>query len=572
MKMAKLQDPGRPGFPDAGKGRVNGSRWRGSYDRHGYLDGSASGYDLGTASDRDARAGRHRGEEAGSLAPATPWGYDAEQVGETRMLDGRGTRHNGGVPRDPRLPHGTSTAPWAAEPPARLNDYWSAGYQESPPLSAPPVSYPPAVYQESFRAPVPVASYPPARRHEAPVPAVRQSGAVSRPGERVRGMNAALEVGVAGVGEMAPARQPARPRQMVLAVILAAVGLVAGVLTYKSLASGPVSFGGEVVPTHVYALSFGGAGTVTAVKVHAGDRVTAGEVLATEDGSLAQANLQQARDAEAAAAAALYADQHPQQWSVTRERDAVASAQASLASATTRASSTSSRDSQIISQRQLEVSQDAAALASQCGTATGSTTCQALAAKLATAKQELTLAQDTAAADRTAGQQQEQSAQSQLSERQAALQQVESQAGGVTVTLDVAKQRLAAAKATVAQDKIALKGTSIVAPASGTVGAVSAAAGDSITDSAVHNPVVTVNSGPLIVSAHLPGTEIGNVRTGQSVTLNIESLRASLPGKMVQVNQVASQSQTDVSYIVICRIEAPDTQLMPGMTVSITPQ
>src|SRR6266851_5352094 len=89
-------------------------------------------------------------------------------------------------------------------------------------------------------------SHLPARRHEAPVPAVRQSGAVSRPGERVRGMNAALEVGVAGVGEMAPARQPARPRQMVLAVILAAVGLVAGVLTYKSLASGPVSFGGEV--------------------------------------------------------------------------------------------------------------------------------------------------------------------------------------------------------------------------------------------------------------------------------------------------------------------------------------
>jgi multidrug resistance efflux pump len=384
-------------------------------------------------------------------------------------------------------------------------------------------------------------------------------------------MNAALEAGVAGVGEMVPARQPARPRQMLLAVLLAAVGLVAGVLTYRSLVSSPVSFGGEVVPSHVYALSFGGAGTITAVKVHAGDRVTAGEVLATEDNSLAQANLQQARDAAAAAAAALYADQHPQQWGVTRESDAVASAQASLARATARASSTNSRDSQIVTQRQQAVNQDAAALASQCGTATGSTTCQALAAKLTAAKQELALAQAAAAADRTAGQQEQQSAQSQLSERQAALLQVQSQASGVTVTLAEARQRLAAAKASVAQDEIALKGTSIVAPAAGTVGAVSAAAGDSIADNGLHNPVVTVDSGPLIVSAHLPGTEIGDVRTGQSVTLNIEPLRMSLPGKVVQVNQVASQSQTDVSYIVICRINAPDTQLMAGMTVSITP-
>ena len=432
--------------------------------------------------------------------------------------------------------------------------------------------YPPAVYQERFPAPFPVASYPPARREEAPVPAVPQNGAVSRPGERVRGMNAALETGVAGVGEMAPARQPARPRQMLLAVLVAVGGLVAGVLTYRSLASGPVSFGGEVVPTHVYALSFGGPGTITAIKVHAGDRVTAGEVLATEDGSLAQANLLQARDAEAAAAAALYADQHPQQWSLTREQDAVASAQASLAGATARASGTSSRDSQIVSGRQLAVSQDAAALASQCGTATGSTTCQALAAKLATAKQELTQAQAAAAADLTAGQQQEQAAQSQLSQRQAALQQVQSQASGVTVTLDQAKQRLAAAKATVAQDEIAVKGTSIVAPAAGVVGAVSAAAGDSITDSGVHNPVVTVDSGPLIVSAHLPGTEIGAVRTGQPVTLSIEPLRQSLPGKVVQVNQVASQSQTDVSYTMVCQIDAPDPQLMAGMTVSITPR
>ena len=170
-----------------------------------------------------------------------------------------------------------------------------------------------------------------------------------------------------------------------------------------------------------------------------------------------------------------------------------------------------------------------------------------------------------------AGQQQEQAAQS-LSERQAALQQVQAQASGVSVTLDQATQRLAAAKATVAQDEIALKATSIVAPAAGTVGAVSAAAGDSITDSNVHNPVITVDSGPLMVSARLPGTEIGEVRAGQAVTLDIQPLQVRLSGRVVQVNQVASQSQTAVSYMVICQIEADDTPLMAGMTVAITPQ
>ena len=220
-----------------------------------------------------------------------------------------------------------------------------------------------------------------------------------------------------------------------------------------------------LLPAHVYALSFGETGTITAVKVHAGEYVTRGEVLATQNNSLAQADLQEAKDGEAAAAAALYADEHPKRSGVSGGNDSVASAQTTLAT-----------------------------------------------------------------------------------------------------------QRLAAAKATVAQDAIALEGTSIVAPASGAVGAVSAVAGDSIADSNLHYPVITVDSGPLMVSARLPGTEIGEVRPGRAVTFDIQQLQVRLPGKVVQVNQVASQSQNAVSYVVLCRIEAVDTALMAGMTVGITPQ
>jgi multidrug efflux pump subunit AcrA (membrane-fusion protein) len=491
----------------------------------------------GVSNGSDLRHGRHRGGRGAPPARATLWGYP-------------GYEEQAPVRRDPRLPYGAPVRP----APSR------------------PLSYPPVVYQESVQIPVPDERHLPAARQGRAIPAVPQNGTVSRPRERVRGMNAALETGVAGVGEMAPARQPARPRQMVLAVVVAIIGLAAGALTYKSLATGSVSFSGEVVPTHVYALSFGAAGTITAVKVDAGDHVSAGQVLATQDNGLARANLQAARDAQAAAAAALYADEHPQQSNVTREQDAVTAAQTSLTGATARASATDGRDKAIISQRQQAVTLDKAALASQCGTATTSATCQALAAKLSTAQQRLTQAQTAAAADRQAGQQQEQAAQSRLSERQAALQQVQSQASGVSVTLDQARQRLAAAKVTVAQDEIALKGTSVIAPAVGTVGAVSAAVGDNISDSSVHNPVLTVDSGPLIVSANLPGTAIGEVRVGQPVTLDIQPLHLSLPGQVVQVNQIASQSQTAVGYTVICQFDAQAAQLMAGMTVNITPQ
>jgi multidrug efflux pump subunit AcrA (membrane-fusion protein) len=549
----------RPGPYDAATGHVNDSGWSRYGDRRDYLSQPIRSDDLPAADGYDGRTGRHRGRPAGRPVRATPWSNEGQRAGQALAR------------RDPRMPYGPPIVPRTAEPPDRPDDYWLGGSRARPPVPSRPLVYPSAAYQESLRVSVPEESYLPATRKDQAVAAVSHNGAV-RPRERVRGMNAALETGVAGVGEMAPARQPARPRQMVVAVVVAIIGLAAGALTYKSLATGPVSFSGEVVPTHVYALSFGAAGTITAVKVHAGDHVTAGEVLATQDDGLAQANLQAARDARAAAAAALYVDEHPQQSNVTREQDAVTAAQTALASATARASGTDSREKAIISQRQQAVTLKKAALASQCGTATTSATCQALAAKLTTAQQELTQAQAAAAADHQAGRQQEQAAQSQLSERQAALQQVLSQAGGVSVTLDQAKQRLAAAKVTVAQDEIALKGTSIVAPAAGTIGAVSAAAGDNITDSSAHNPVLTVDSGPLIVSANLPGTAIGEVRAGQTVTLDVQPLHLSRPGKVVQVNQVASQSQTAVSYTVICQINAQGTQLMAGMTVNITPQ
>jgi multidrug resistance efflux pump len=119
---------------------------------------------------------------------------------------------------------------------------------------------------------------------------------------RVRGMNAALASGEAGVGELAPARGPLHPQQAVILVLAAAAGTVAGVVTFHSAVSAPMTFSGQVVPAHAYYLNFTDTAPVLTLDVQPGARVQAGQVLATESSTIAQANL-------TAAQAAVTADQ-----------------------------------------------------------------------------------------------------------------------------------------------------------------------------------------------------------------------------------------------------------------------
>src|SRR5260370_34978198 len=65
-------DAGRPDPREAGKGQVNGSGWHGSSDRHGYLDGWASYYDLGTANGMGTANGDAAGNRRDDLAGAHP--------------------------------------------------------------------------------------------------------------------------------------------------------------------------------------------------------------------------------------------------------------------------------------------------------------------------------------------------------------------------------------------------------------------------------------------------------------------------------------------------------------------
>ncbi|MFJ1706943.1 hypothetical protein [Kitasatospora sp. NPDC088346] len=134
---------------------------------------------------------------------------------------------------------------------------------------------------------------------------------MARPSRPVRGMNAALAGGEAGVGEIRPARPPIGPWRLALALLLAVAATFAGIRTYHAVASRPVTFNGQVTPAHAYYLNFPNTGTVETLTVKPGDHVTAGQVLATQVSSVAAANLAAAQAAVDADTALLAEDGNP---------------------------------------------------------------------------------------------------------------------------------------------------------------------------------------------------------------------------------------------------------------------
>jgi multidrug efflux pump subunit AcrA (membrane-fusion protein) len=152
---------------------------------------------------------------------------------------------------------------------------------------------------------------------------------------RARGMNAAMAGGEAGVGEMTPARSPLRPKQFGVALAAAVVGGSLGMFTYHAVSSTTTAYAGQVAPTQAYYLNFAADGTVLALDVKPGQHVRKGQLLATQDGEVAQAQLSAAQAAATADGAVVAADQDPQATQSAEAADAlsVSQAQAAVAAA-----------------------------------------------------------------------------------------------------------------------------------------------------------------------------------------------------------------------------------------------
>ena len=206
---------------------------------------------------------------------------------------------------------------------------------------------------------------------------------------RARGMNAALAGGEAGVGEMNPARSPLRPKQFGVALAAAVVGGSLGMFTYHAVSATTTAYTGQVTPTQTYYLNFAADGTVLALDVKPGQHVKKGQVLATQDGDVAQAQLSAAQAAATADAAVVAADQDPQATqsaaaadalSVTQAQAAVTAAQNALTVQQGSAQSTVSTQNSAVTSAQNTYQADETRYAADCSsTATSSTTTSAAA-------------------------------------------------------------------------------------------------------------------------------------------------------------------------------------------------
>jgi multidrug efflux pump subunit AcrA (membrane-fusion protein) len=354
---------------------------------------------------------------------------------------------------------------------------------------------------------------------------------------RARGMNAALASGEAGVGEMTPARSPLRPRQFGVALAAAVVGSGLGMFTYHAVSATTTAYSGLVSPTQTYYLNFAADGTVLGLDIKPGEHVTKGQVLATQDGGVAQANLSAAQAAATADAAAVAADENPQATastsaadalSVSQAQNAVSAAQNALSVQQSAAQHTVSTQSAVVTSAQNAYQADSSRYATDCsstatsnaaadtvtaspspqasksaaaGTATSPTStasaaqqeqyCANLQSTINRDATALSSAQAELANVQSSVQLEEQRDSSNLSSSQNVLTAAQARQQAATApvtdaTIDQAKAALATAQAQVATDQQALQNTKILAPADGVIAETAGAVGEVVGPSGVH--------------------------------------------------------------------------------------
>ncbi|NUP53593.1 MAG: biotin/lipoyl-binding protein [Catenulispora sp.] len=444
---------------------------------------------------------------------------------------------------------------------------------------------------------------------------------------RARGMNAALDSGEAGVGEMKPAHSPMRPRQLAVASVVALTGSGLGLATYHRMATKPPTFSGIVTPAHTYYLNFPATGTVLTLNVKPGDHVHAGQVLATMDGGVAAANLAAAQAAVTADTATVAGDEAPQPGatqqaqntlSVTQASAAVTAAKNALLLAQNNDQHTISSQTVVVTGAQNAYSADGADYTQQCSsTATTSTTqaqfCQNLKSKVGRDATDLSTAQAELARLQASAKLEEARDLDDVTQRQAILTAAEQKVSAAAQPLTAAviaqdKARLATAQAQVATDEQAVRNATLTAPADGVVADTRGAVGDLAGPEGVHayggpaaqpgtqadqqpgfqlfvpnsnggtgtgptsayQPLLTLYAGPLNVTAQVPEQNMAAVHSGAHAKLNVTATGTSAVGTIGEVTlDPARVPGTTTYYDVLITLDSPP-QLLAGMTVDVS--
>lgn len=343
--------------------------------------------------------------------------------------------------------------------------------------------------------------------------------------EKVRGMNASLMNGNSSEGsggasplsERVPGRLHITRRQMVFALALCVVAILATIFTVNSVTAGAQSFPAVVTTSKVFDLNFTNNGMVSAVLVKVGDRVKPGQVLATQGDSSLQTQLAADEATVKADREVLVQAGSPDLTAAQVEQDnlqvqqaqtALNNAGAALQSAEASGKANVGAAQAAITSSQSQETSDSATYTQACpnGPVTPDPSLSGVQLQAAQSSfthcqnLQLTLSQDQAAVSKAQAQlpvaeaQAQQSidtAQANTNSAQAALNLAESQqslqtAPGTASAQAQAQANLNQAESQLAQVQSEVSGARLVAPDGGVVTAVYGAAGETLGPDGVH--------------------------------------------------------------------------------------
>ncbi len=380
----------------------------------------------------------------------------------------------------------------------------------------------------------------------------------------------------------------------ILAILVILVG-VGGYLVYesraRSAAASAVNLQTATISRGTLVATVSGAGNIyapqqtnlnfeltgvpiTKINVQVGDRVKAGQVLAEEDSSDLQFQLQTAQAQLSSAQANLAKlEQPPLPADVAADKAAVASAQAAYNAAVQKNASNGQQivaakatvDNAAAALQQAQAAYDAIGGASN--PRIGMTS-QSLALQQATNNYQQALANynvTVAGINDSAVQ----AAAQQLSQAQDAL--IKLQQPPSPQDIAVAQASVNSAQVSVDQAQKKLDQARIIAPFDGTVAAVNYVIGQlspAGAGGASTQPVISlVNLNNLQIQVNLSEIDVPKVKLGQQVDLTFDALGGQHhTGKVISISPVGTITQGVVNYVVTVALTNPDAAVKPGMT------
>jgi multidrug efflux pump subunit AcrA (membrane-fusion protein) len=338
-----------------------------------------------------------------------------------------------------------------------------------------------------------------------------------------------------------------------------------------------VSVSGSVASSSIHELNFGTPGTVSAVNVAVGDKVTAGEILATIDATSINVQLQVAQANLVAAQAHLALDQAgPTAATIASANDAISQAKLQLSTARTSLSDAIAQNNQNIA---------------QAGAALTAAQAQLAADTLALGPNDPQLVKDKQAVDSATTAVSSTQLKATLSLHQAQAQ-VSSAALGVTTAehnysakvIPVTAAQIASDNAALAQAQETLTtlqqtGASITSPIAGTVTAIgikvgqavttSSGSGASSTSSSTTGDIEVMDLANLQIAGQASETDISKLKMGQAATITATALGANtVVGKVCELSIVGTQISGVTSFGTTICLEAGNTPLLVGMSAT----